>query len=148
MRNRSALATMHGILLSILLLPTLAIGAGFDCKKVGTQVERLICANTELSTLDEALSDAFSLEVERTESLPTFGPHKKPWRHHRTAYCAHYGALEVGSDGWKNAFAGMCEVDENKTTLMKRCVAPSSRLIAVNHRPDGGNAHLPSTSNI
>ncbi|WP_168224832.1 lysozyme inhibitor LprI family protein [Rhodoferax aquaticus] len=196
---------MQRIVFTILLLPTLAIGAGFDCKMAATRVERLICANTELSSLDDALSEAFSFEVERTEfsarlratqkvwlanrngcsdvscirqqyehriaelscdpksamagsaiganqcayfsrreldrelSLVeesyirrvstednnpdylarTFKDEQSAWRNYRAAYCAHYGAMEGGSDGWKNAFAGMCEVDETKKRIAR-----------------------------
>lgn len=196
---------MQRIVLAMLLAPALAMGASFDCKMAATRVERLICANTELSSLDDTLSEAFSLEVERTQfptrlraaqkiwlgnrngcidiscirqqyehriaelscdpnsamagsaiganqcayfsrreldrelSLVeesyirrastdnnnpdyvarTFKDEQSAWRNYRAAYCAHYGATEGGSDGWKNAFAAMCEVDETKKRIAR-----------------------------
>lgn len=203
--KRWASATMQRIVMTVLLLPTLAIGASFDCKLAATRVERLICANTERSWLDDTLSEAFLLEVERTEFpaplrtaqkvwlasrngcadvsciqqqyehriaelscdpksamagsaiganqcayfsrreldrelsqveeryirsastennnpdylARTFKEDRGAWRSYRAAYCAHYGAIEGGSDGWKNAFASICELDETKKRIAR-----------------------------
>lgn len=51
------------------LLVCLAFGqvqaASFDCAKAGTKVEKLICANKELSKLDEALAKEYAAAQER-----------------------------------------------------------------------------------
>lgn len=197
---------MRHIVPAILLLPTLAMGASFDCGKAATRVEQLICANAEISSLDEELSRAFSFEMERTEFpdrlksaqkawltkrndcvdlacirlhyeqriiqltcdpegnlsgsaigalqcagftrrqldrelsvvegkyirsvtaddnnnpgylTRTFEEEQSAWRNYRSAYCAHHGAMEGGSDGWKNAFAAICEVDETRKRIAR-----------------------------
>lgn len=202
---RWASSAMKCILLTVLFLPSFAIGASFDCKKAATRVERLICANADLSWLDDTLSEAFVLEADRARdpahlratqkawlaarnacadvscmqqqyedriaelscdgqsamagsakgasqcahfsrrkldralllveerysrkvsegsnnpdyTVRTFKEEQSAWRNYRTAYCAHHGALEGGSDGWKSAFAGMCEVDETKRRIAR-----------------------------
>lgn len=196
---------MQRILLAFLLLPTLAMGASFDCGKAATRVEQLICANADLSSLDEELARAFAFEMERAEFpdrlksaqkawlakrndcadsacvrqryeqriiqlacdpkgnlsgsaigalqcagftrlqldrelktveekyirsvaadnnnpgylTRTFEDEQSAWRNYRSAYCAHHGAVEGGSDGWKNAFAAICEVDETKKRIAR-----------------------------
>lgn len=193
------------IAITVLLFPSSAICASFDCKMATTRVEHLICANTELSWLDDTLAEAFSLEVEKAESpgllrsaqkvwlsrrngcpdvsciqqlyehriaelscapksamagsaiganqcahfsrreldrelsqieeryirsasprnnnpdhlARTFKEERSAWRSYRAAYCAHYGAIEGGSDGWKNAFTSMCEVDETQKRIAR-----------------------------
>ena len=47
------------LLLGIQALPWLAQAASFDCAKAATKVEKTICANPELSKLDEQLHDAY-----------------------------------------------------------------------------------------
>ena len=196
---------MQRILLLVLFCPTVVIGASFDCKKATTRVENLICVNSDLSWLDDTLSETFALEVTRGEdaaqlrtaqkawlaarnactevtciqrhyerriaqlscdhqsamagsargasqcayfslreldrellliegrysrrvsqdsnnpdfAIRTFKEEQTAWRSYRAAYCAHYGSIEGGSDGWKNAFAGICEVDETKKRMMR-----------------------------
>lgn len=39
------------------------------------------------------------------------------WRNYRDAQCALYGETEGGSDGWKNAWAGGCGLEETKKRL-------------------------------
>ena len=41
------------------LLSTQATAASFDCKKAATWVEKTVCANPELSKLDEELAKAY-----------------------------------------------------------------------------------------
>lgn len=196
---------MQRIVLAILLLPTLAMGASFDCGKATTRVEQLICANADLSSLDEELARGFLFEMERVKSpdrlkaaqkawlvkrndcaevacirqqyeqriielscdpkghlsgsaigaiqcaaysrqvldrelavieenyirsvsadnnnpeylVRTFDDEKTAWRNYRSAYCGHHGAMEGGSDGWKNAFAAICEVDETRKRISR-----------------------------
>lgn len=193
------------LLLIVLFVPAMAIGASFDCKKATTRVENLICVNTDLSWLDDTLSETFALELTRDEdpaklrkeqkawlaarnactevaciqrhyeyrisqlscdpqsamagsargasqcahfslreldrellfiegrysrqvsqgsnnpdfAIRTFKEEQAAWRSYRAAYCAHYGSIEGGSDGWKNAFAGICEVDETKKRIAR-----------------------------
>jgi uncharacterized protein len=41
--------------------------ASFDCEKATSEVEKLICGNEELSTLDESLSKAYQQALKRTD---------------------------------------------------------------------------------
>lgn len=45
---------------ALALLPSSAIAQSFDCRKATTAVEKMICADRELSTLDEQMARAFS----------------------------------------------------------------------------------------
>lgn len=202
---------------SLLLLPALTFGASFDCSKASTRVEKVICTDKKLSSLDDALSDVYqadlrwsnsvniseedetpieranrhqaesqadaaekawlanrnacrdrvcierlyesrlaetSCEGDKTGSgngasqcyyysllvserelslveeqyrhkittnsdnpdyvLSSFEDEQKTWRSYRSAQCRLHGALEGGSDPWKNAWAGLCEL--NATT--------------------------------
>ena len=49
----------RGLVLVTLLLQACAIAAGFDCRKAHTFVERAICGNKHLSTLDDRLENAY-----------------------------------------------------------------------------------------
>jgi uncharacterized protein len=55
-------------------IPCLAGGASFDCRKATTQVEKQICASSDLSKLDTDLTRAYlyaSLEVSDPQQLKT-----------------------------------------------------------------------------
>lgn len=41
------------------IIPTIAFGASFDCTKASSSVEKTICANPSLSTLDDQMSQAY-----------------------------------------------------------------------------------------
>lgn len=60
MRKIFLILMRHFILfLSCLLAPLPAVAAGFDCAKAGTPVEKMICADTALSLLDQRLAGAY-----------------------------------------------------------------------------------------
>ena len=74
----------------------------------------------ELSLVEERYGRKISEESNNPEyTKRTFIAEQKAWRNYRSAQCALYGATEGGSDGWKNAFAGMCELDETKKRLAR-----------------------------
>ncbi|MCF1181868.1 DUF3298 domain-containing protein [Marichromatium gracile] len=52
-------------LLGVALLPTLAVGAGFDCERASTPVEHSICADAELDALDARLAELYRAARER-----------------------------------------------------------------------------------
>lgn len=69
----------------------------------------------ELGSLEQRYGRKVSEESNNPEyTLRTLAEEQKTWRTYRAAKCALRGALEGGSDGWKNAFSGMCEVEEAK----------------------------------
>lgn len=204
--SKTLLATALLLPIFVMLhLPTAAIGASFDCRLASTAVERSVCSNRELSELDDALSEIFTLEIERSKTpfelrasqkawllargrcaevacvkqqyerriaelscdarsatagsaigasrcayyslqvlerelsqleerygqsiseksnnseftIRTFKAERDTWRRYREDQCALYGATEGGSDGWKNAFSSMCEVDETKKRIAR-----------------------------
>ena len=47
------------VLSLLLILPGNSIAASFDCSKATTKAEKMVCANPELSRLDESLSRAY-----------------------------------------------------------------------------------------
>ena len=55
-----------GALTAFLVVPLLAIAASFDCGKASSQVEKIICANPDLSKLDESLNESYQAAVWRT----------------------------------------------------------------------------------
>lgn len=191
------------VLLTFLAPAALTLAASFDCSKAATLVERTICANDELSKLDDAMGATFEIEVaqegraqklkssqrawvairnrctdatcliqryeERMAELAcdkdssmlgsaignmqcshfrlrvlewqlkplldararevletsnnieysktVLAEEDRAWRVYRDAQCALHGSTEGGSDGWKNAFAGHCAVDETKKRI-------------------------------
>lgn len=70
------------------LLACLAIGqvqaASFDCGKVGTKVEKLICATEELSRLDEELAAAYADTLKSTDPA-SLKAEQKAWLKVRNA---------------------------------------------------------------
>lgn len=65
------------------LLACLAMGqvqaASFDCEKVGTKVEKLICANADLSKLDEDLASAYGSALAQADKPDTLKQAQKTW---------------------------------------------------------------------
>jgi uncharacterized protein len=55
----SCLKQIGGIIVSMLFLMTTAQAASFDCGKAKSEVEKIICSNSELSRLDESLNKAY-----------------------------------------------------------------------------------------
>lgn len=85
------------------------------------------CSTFSLRDLDRelvALEERYGKKVADETNNPeytkrTFTAEQKAWRGYRAAQCDFYGATEGGSDGWKNAFAGICEVDETKKRIAR-----------------------------
>ncbi len=74
----------------------------------------------ELSQVEERYGRKVSEETNNPEyTRRTLLEERKAWRDYRSAQCALYGAMEGGSDGWKNAFSSMCELDETKKRLAR-----------------------------
>ncbi len=53
------------IAFGIVVLSGLSYGASFDCQKASTDVEKLICSDTQLSVLDEDLAKAYKSAVQK-----------------------------------------------------------------------------------
>lgn len=52
----------------LMVLPGIGAAASFDCSKAGTRTEKMICADSELSGLDERLSEVFQKAVKQSAS--------------------------------------------------------------------------------
>lgn len=63
----------------LLLMPVLAHTASFDCKKASTSIERMICANPQLSNLDSQLSVVYEFE----SSIESVRTGQRAWLVHR-----------------------------------------------------------------
>jgi uncharacterized protein len=74
----------------------------------------------QLAALEERYGKKVAEETNNPEyTKSTFAAEQKAWRSYRSAQCDFYGAIEGGADGWKNAFAGICEVDETKKRIAR-----------------------------
>lgn len=56
-----------------------AQAASFDCRKAGTQIEKFICADAELSKLDEQLSAAYKTALQDEKQADTVKQAQKQW---------------------------------------------------------------------
>lgn len=56
-----------------------AIAAGFDCKNAKSSVEKLICADEQLSELDEALNRQFREALKKTGDRKSFVKEQQAW---------------------------------------------------------------------
>lgn len=63
------LGKMHAaaVFTGLLIAATQSLAAGFDCAKAATAVEKRICANPELSKLDDQLAKAYKPEGEAAD---------------------------------------------------------------------------------
>ena len=50
----------------LMVLPGIGAAASFDCSKAGTRAEKMICADSKLSGLDERLSEVFQKAVKQS----------------------------------------------------------------------------------
>jgi uncharacterized protein len=53
------------LLVAMIVIPLTSQAASFDCKKASTEVEQAICADPELSRLDEQLSKVYKQEIQK-----------------------------------------------------------------------------------
>ena len=76
--------------------------------------------NTDLVVLEERYRQKIAAESDNPAHAKAVAlSEQKAWRHYRSAQCALRGQIEGGSDGWKNAFAGMCEVNETQKRIAR-----------------------------
>lgn len=74
---------MKTYLTFILLLSVSLFGASFDCAKAKTNVEKMICADPDLSALDENLSKAFKEAMNSTENKEQLKKEQFAWMKER-----------------------------------------------------------------
>ncbi|HET7865187.1 MAG TPA: lysozyme inhibitor LprI family protein [Burkholderiaceae bacterium] len=197
------------VVLCLLQWTAFAQAASFDCTKSKTGVEQKICADRELSDLDERLAEVYEFELAGADAAPIRAAQKawldarnrcrdnacirqryeeripallcegrstgsaigssqcayfqtrlaerqlaplqekfasqvaaasnnkpyaeevlvaeeKAWRAYRDARCALHGEREGGSDGWKNAWGGLCILEETQKRIasLKKEIQP------------------------
>jgi uncharacterized protein len=64
---------------ALLAFGTLASAASFDCAKAKSPMEKLICSDAQLSTLDEQLNTAFKDAVTRSKARPQLVQWQREW---------------------------------------------------------------------
>jgi uncharacterized protein YecT (DUF1311 family) len=102
-----------------------ALACSSDSQMSGSAIGANQCAffslrgqERELSILDAQYAEKVSSASNNPEYTARVAKaEQKSWRDYRSAQCALYGALEGGSDGWKNAFAVTCELSETKARI-------------------------------
>jgi uncharacterized protein YecT (DUF1311 family) len=70
-----------------------AQAASFDCAKASTKVEKLICADAELSKLDEELAAAYKAALQDEKRADAIGQTQKQWMKERNG-CADAGCVQ------------------------------------------------------
>jgi uncharacterized protein len=63
----------------IMVAPSVAIGASFNCSKAGTSVEKAICASKTLSRLDEQLAKAYESVLLLSDHPDVVKSRQKEW---------------------------------------------------------------------
>ena len=73
--------TPRSLLAATLLaaLAPLASAASFDCAKARSPMEKLICSDAQLSTLDEQLNTAFKEAIARSKARPQLVQWQREW---------------------------------------------------------------------
>ena len=71
-----------------------AFAASFDCRKAATAVEKMICADDELSKLDEALSKAYIRALEQTDIKKQIIESQRQWQRNFRDACQDSGCLK------------------------------------------------------
>ena len=73
--NKTLIFVLAGIFLSGCASHAPVYAASFDCNKASTKIEKIICADSELSKLDGELQEAGGYEKEyKIIKQPIFGP--------------------------------------------------------------------------
>lgn len=65
----------------LLVLPTLADGASFDCDNALSKVEKLVCSNIELSELDSRLGARYKQALKESPFIPAVRDQQRNWLH-------------------------------------------------------------------
>jgi len=68
--------------LSLMFVQT-AYATSFDCEKAGSKVEKMICADPELSKLDDELGKAYSEALKKSSDPSTLKQHQRKWMEER-----------------------------------------------------------------
>lgn len=68
-----------------------AIGASFDCTKATTEIEKMICSNTELSKLDQVMAETYNAALLKSTEANALKNRQRQWlkdlRYCKTSNC-------------------------------------------------------------
>jgi len=81
--------------LLLVVISWAAHAASFDCRKASTKPEELICADTELSTLDEQLSNAYREALTKGVNKASVKEWQKNWLFFSRDSCAEAACLKT-----------------------------------------------------
>jgi uncharacterized protein len=76
------------IALLVLLAPGLALAASFDCRKAAAKVEKQVCADPELSRLDQELADEYKSAIARGATTAALKSSQLAWLKKSRGACA------------------------------------------------------------
>lgn len=96
-----------------------------DNHRLGSAIGNGQCSHFQLRILERQLQPLLEARAREVldasnnieDSKTVLAEEDRAWRVYRDAQCSLYGATEGGSDGWKNAFAGHCAVNETKKRI-------------------------------
>ena len=59
----------HFCFVALLLISSYSLAASFDCNNASTNIEKIICSNNELSSLDDELSEVYKSATLKDASI-------------------------------------------------------------------------------
>ena len=91
-----------------------------ESRMAGSAIGANLCSAFQIRLAEKHLAPLqmkFVSQVVASSNNPEYAKQvlaeeEKTWRAYRNAKCALHGEREGGSDGWKNAWGGMCVLDE------------------------------------
>lgn len=118
---------LNALIYTLLLLSSPVSAASFDCKKASTQVEKMICGNSTLSSQDNLLAEDYKIKLQKSspEAEKSLKADQRAWLRSRNA-CRDLDCLRAS---YENRRAELNPL-EGFTCLQKRgdeIILPASR---------------------
>lgn len=85
---------MRYLILLFSCLPSLAYAASFDCAKASHPLEKIICSDNALSTLDEKVAGAYKMAQERLFDDDALRAMQRNWQQMLRTRCAEFCTTE------------------------------------------------------
>jgi uncharacterized protein len=120
-----------------MVAPSVAIGAGLNCSKAGTSVEKTICASKTLSRLDEQLGKAYESVLALSDHPDVVKSHQKEWLRNIRDKCQDEPCLQ---SAYEHRLAQLAATEQaawktfRDTTLGIEFAYPSNRKVQVGCR--------------
>lgn len=83
------------ILFSLLFMSSHALAASFDCTKAATKVEKMICADAELSKLDDTLAASYKSALQSSANPALVKSEQVQWMKQNRNSCINSDCLRV-----------------------------------------------------